>query len=288
MKIHPAAVISPRAVIHPSVEVGPFSVIEQGAIVGQGCKLAGRVTVKAETIVGRDCQIMEGAVIGGLPQHLNQPEHPGRVIVGERCVLRENVTIHRAMKADGQTRVGNDCLLMAGSHVAHDCCVGSRVILTNNVMLGGHVHVGERAVLGGGAAVHQGCRVGRLAMIGGCTKVVQDVPPFVLADGASAMIVGLNRIGLKRSGMSDGEIRQLKVAYRLIYRQGLSFDEMVASIEQEFPVGPATEFAEFFRSGKRGFVQERRSPPRTAIRLHPAVEAEEMDEGEADARRLAG
>lgn len=286
MKIHPAAVISPKAVIHPSVEIGPFCIIEPGAIVGQGCKLAGHVTIKAETLVGRDCRILEGTVLGGMPQHLNPPEFPGRVIIGERTVLRENVTVHRAMKSEGETRVGNDCLLMAGAHVAHDCRVGNRVILTNNVMIGGHVHVGDRAVLGGGVAIHQNCRVGRLAMVGGCTKVVQDLPPFVLADGSSAMIVGLNRIGLKRSGMTDGEIRQLKNAYRLIYRRGLSFDDMVAALEQEFSAGPAAEFIEFFRQGSRGFVQERRSPPRSAIRLHPAVEDEEM--GDGDGQRLAG
>jgi UDP-N-acetylglucosamine acyltransferase len=270
------------------VEIGPFSVVEAGAVIGQGCKLASRVTVKSETTIGRDTTICEGVVLGGMPQHISPPERPGRVIVGERCALRENVTVHRAMKTESETRIGNDCLLMVDSHVAHDCVVGNRVILTNSVLLGGHVQVGDRAVVGGGAAVHQYCRIGRLTMVGGCTKIVQDVPPFVLTDGTSAMIVGLNRIGLKRSGMSDGEIRQLKNAYRAIYRRGLPFAEMLAMLDSEFSAGPAAEFAEFFRGGKRGFVQERRSPPRTAIRLHPAVEAEEIGEDESEVLRRAG
>jgi UDP-N-acetylglucosamine acyltransferase len=273
-------------VVHSSVEIGPLAVVEQDAVVGQGCKLAARSTVKSEVVLGREVSIGEGAVIGGMPQHISPPEHPGRVIIGERTVIRENVTVHRAMKSDGETRVGSDCLLMVGCHVAHDCVVGNRVIITNNVLLGGHVQVGERAVLGGAVAVHQHCRIGRLAMIGGCARVVQDVPPFVMTDGETAMIVGLNRIGARRAGMNAAEMLQLKEAYRLIYRRGLPFDEMVAAVEEEFPAGPAAEFAVFFRSSKRGFVQERRSPPRVALRVHPAVE--ELDVEAEELKRMAG
>jgi len=286
VKIHPTSVVSPRAVVHSSVELGPFSIVEADAVIGQGCKLAGRSTVKAHTMLGRDVAVGEGAVLGGMPQHISPPEHPGRVIIGERTVIRENVTVHRAMNSDGETRIGADCLLMAAAHVAHDCRVGNRVIITNNVLLGGHVQVGDRAMLGGAVAVHQHCRIGRLAMVGGCARVVQDVPPFVLTDGEGGMIVGLNRIGLRRAGMERAEMEQLKEAYRMIYRQGLPFDEMVAVLERSFPSGPAAEFAEFFRTSKRGFVQERRSPPKAAIRLHPA--ADDLAEEVAELKRLAG
>jgi UDP-N-acetylglucosamine acyltransferase len=287
MKIHPTAVVSPRAVVHSSVEIGPFAIVEPDAVVGQGCKLAGRSTIKSHAVLGRDVAVGEGAVIGGMPQHLTPPEHPGRVIVGERTVLRENVTVHRAMNSEGETRIGADCLLMVGSHVAHDCRVGNRVILTNNVLLGGHVTVGDRAVLGGSVGVHQHCRIGRLAMIGAFARVVQDVPPFVLTDGEGGMIVGLNKIGLRRSGMNREEIDELKRAYRLIYRQGYTFDDMVAALEQTYASGPPAEFASFFKSSKRGFVQERRSPPKVAIRLHPAADEMDGDE-EQDLQRLAG
>jgi UDP-N-acetylglucosamine acyltransferase len=270
VRIHPTAYVSPLAVIHSGVEIGPFSIVEAGAVVGQGCRLAGRSTVKANVVLGREVTVCEGAVVGGMPQHMTPPANPGRVVIGERCVLREHVTVHRAMNGDGETRVGSDCLLMVGSHVAHDCTVGNRVILTNDVLLGGHVTVGDRAVLGGAAVVHQHCRIGRLVMIAGRARVIQDVPPFVMTDGETAMIVGLNKIGLKRSGMSEAEILELKRAYRVAYRQGLPFQEMIAALESEFKLSPACEFAEFFRGGKRGFVQERRSPPKATLRLHTA------------------
>jgi UDP-N-acetylglucosamine acyltransferase len=276
VRIHPSAVVSPLAVIHSHVEIGPFAIVEAGAVIGQGCKLAARATVKSGVVLGRDVAVGEGAVIGGGPQHISPPENPGRVVIGERCVLREHVTVHRAMNPEGETRIGSECLLMVGAHVAHDCRVGNRVILTNSVLLGGHVQVGDRAVVGGAAAVHQFCRVGRLTMIAACARVTQDVPPFVMTDGETALIVGLNKVGLKRAGLSEAEILDIKQAYRAAYRRGLPFAEMVAALEAEFRTGPAAEFAEFFHGGKRGFVQERRSPPKTAIRLHPA--AEELDE----------
>jgi UDP-N-acetylglucosamine acyltransferase len=281
VRIHPAAVVSPLAVIHSNVEIGPFATVEAGAVIGQGCKLAARATVKSSVVLGRDVSVGEGAVIGGMPQHINPPANPGRVVIGERTVLRENVTVHRAMKEDGETRIGGDCLLMVGAHVAHDCRVGNRVILTNNVLLGGHVQVGDRAVIGGAAAVHQFCRVGRLTMIAACARVTQDVPPFVMTDGETALVVGLNRIGLKRAGLSESEVLDIKRAYRTIYRQGLPFADMIAALEAEFTSGPAAEFATFFQDGKRGFVQERRNPPGATVRLHTA-------DDEADAPAAVG
>ncbi|MEQ8210076.1 MAG: acyl-ACP--UDP-N-acetylglucosamine O-acyltransferase [Lacipirellulaceae bacterium] len=283
MSIHPTALVSPHAQVHSGVEIGPFSIVEAGAVVGQDSKLAAHVTIKQGVTIGRECQIHENVVVGGLAQHTNPPGEPGNVIVGERCTLRENVTIHRPLHTVSETRLGNDCFLMAGAHVAHDCVVGSNVILTNNVLLGGHVHVGDRACLGGAVAVHQHCRVGRLAMIGGCARVVQDVPPFVLTDGETALIVGLNRIGLRRAGFDRHDVSSLKEAYRLIYREGLSFEEMIEAVEEKFAGTPAAEFAEFFSHSRRGFVQERRSPPRAAIRLHPAAEKESVE-----GKRLAG
>ncbi|MBX3434373.1 MAG: acyl-ACP--UDP-N-acetylglucosamine O-acyltransferase [Pirellulales bacterium] len=283
MSIHPAAVVSPQAIVHSGVEIGPFCVVEPGAVVGQNCRLFSGAVVKTGVTLGRDVTVCEGAVVGGGPQHLSPPEPPGRVVVGERCTLRENVTVHRSMFTTGETRIGHDCYLMAGAHVAHDAKVGNHVILTNNVLLGGHVQVGDRACLGGGVAVHQHCRVGRLAMIGGCARIVQDVPPFVLTDGDSGLIVGLNRVGIRRAGIDRDEALQLKEAYRLIYRRGLSFDEVVAALQQQYPAGPAAEFAEFFQDSRRGFVQERRSPPRMAIKLHPAA-----DEETVESKRLVG
>ena len=267
MPIHPLAVVSPHALVGNDVSIGPFSVVEAGVEIGDGCRLSGRVVVKAGTRLGRDNFVFEGAVLGGLPQHIHMPKHPGRVELGDGNVIRENVTVHRALEAEGVTRIGDRCLLMVGSHVAHDCNLGNDVILTNNVMLAGHVTVDDRAYLAGAVAVHQFCRIGRLAMVGGLARVRQDVPPFVTIDGGSTMVVGLNRVGLRRAGFTPDEMTDLKSAYRIIYRSGLAWDELLDVLQLEFPAGPASEFVPFFIVGKRGFVQERRTPPGATVRL---------------------
>jgi UDP-N-acetylglucosamine acyltransferase len=275
--IHPTAIVSDQAVLGRDVEIGPFCIVEPDVTLGDRTRLVGQVTVKSGTIIGCDNTFCEGAVIGGLPQHTRAPEKIGGVRIGDRNTIREHVTVHRAMHEGHATTIGDDCLIMVGAHIAHDGCIGSRVILTNGVMLGGHVQVGDRACLGGNAAVHQFCRIGRLAMVGGCSKIVQDLPPFLLTDGSTALIVGLNRVGLQRAGFSKSEILELKAAYRVIYREGLTFNEMIETLEQRFPQGIARELSEFFRTGSRGFIQERRSPPKVALRVHPAVDDVETD-----------
>lgn len=280
MPIHPLAAVSPYALLGNGVTVGPFCVVEPGVEIGDGCQLASRVVIKTGTRLGRENHVFEGAVLGGLPQHIHMPECPGRVEIGDGNVIRENVTIHRALEANHATRIGNGCLLMVGSHVAHDCSLGDGVILTNNVMLAGHVNIGDRAYLAGAVAVHQFCRIGRLAMVGGLARIRQDVPPFVTVDGGSTMIVGLNRVGLRRAGFTPDELARLKTAYQIIYRSGLAWDEMLDVLQLEFPTGPASEFVPFFIMGKRGFVQERRTPPGATVRL---VRDDQVDEDAAAA-----
>lgn len=285
MAISSHAIVDPSAIIGPDVEIGPFSIVEADAVIGPGCQIGPRVTIKSGVTLGQNNTIAEGAVIGGLPQHLMRIESPGPVVIGDRNIIRENVTIHRAMTADGVTRIGSDSLLMVAAHVAHDCHLGDRVILTNNVMLAGHVTVGERAYLGGGAAVHQFCRIGRVAMVGGMARVTQDVPPFVTIDGGTGHVVGLNRVGLRRAGLDLEAVREVKAAYHLIYRSGLSLADRLAGLEEQFPSGPAAEFAPFFRDSQRGFIRERRMPPGSTIRvLQDEVEAEPK----VDDRRKAG
>lgn len=268
MSIHPLAVVSPHAEVGTNVRIGPFCVVEAGVVLGDGCHLAGRVTVKSGTVLGRDNLVLEGTVLGGMPQHVHMPEHPGVTTIGDGNVIRENVTVHRALEAGHVTRIGSRCLLMVGAHVAHDCTVGDSVILTNNALLGGHVSVADKAYISGGVAVHQFCRIGRLAMVGGLARVLRDVPPFVTIDGGTTMVVGLNKIGLRRAGFTLADTGQLKAAYRMIYRSGLAWDEMLDALRVQFPVGPAAEFLPFFLAGgKRGFVQERRTPPGAIVRL---------------------
>lgn len=277
VSIHPLAVVSPYAQLGTNVRIGPFCVVEPGVILGDRCQLMGRVTIKSGTIIGHDNYIFEGAVIGEMPQHIHMPECPGGVVIGDANVIRENVTIHRALEAGRITQIGSHCLLMVNAHVAHDCTIGDHVIITNNAMLGGHVTVDDRAYISGGVAVHQFCRIGRFAMVGGLARVRQDVPPFLTIDGGTTMVVGLNKVGLRRAGFTAKEIQSLKSAYRVIYRSGLAWNEMLEMLRMEFSEGPAAEFETFFRGGKRGFVQERRTPPGAIVRL-VRDDAEQQDE----------
>jgi len=268
VKIHPSAAISLQAELASDIEIGPFCVVESGTTIGRGTRLASHVVIKTGTTLGADNEVCDGAVLGGLPQHAQPPESPGSLVIGDTNVIRENATLHRSLYTDQVTRVGDHTLLMVGSHVGHDCTIGDHVVLTNNVMLGGHVEIGSRAYLGGGAAVHQHTRIGRLTMIGGYAPVKRDVPCYLLVDGATGMVVGLNRIGLRRAGYSPDDIQQLKAAYQIIYRQGLAWDEVHAALAEQFSQGPAAELATFLSGGTRGFVQERRTPPGATIRIH--------------------
>ena len=288
MSIHPLAVVSPHAELGANVRIGPFCVVEPGVVLGDGCHLVGRVTVKSGTVLGRDNLVMEGSVLGGMPQHLHMPEHPGVVEIGDGNTIRENVTVHRALAAGNVTRIGNRCLFMVGAHIAHDCTLGDGVILTNNSMLGGHVSVDDRAYLSGSVAVHQFCRIGRLAMVGGLARVLRDVPPFVTIDGGTTMVVGLNKVGLRRAGFTQDEVMQLKAAYRLIYRSGLPWEEMLEALRLEFRTGPAAEFEPFFLNNKRGFVQERRTPPGAIVRLMRDEDDEATTPVAVEAERKVG
>ena len=279
MNIHPQALVSPHAKLGRNVTVGPFCIVEPDVEVGDDCVLASRVVIKSGTTLGEKNSIHEGAVVGGFPQHTRMPERLGRVLIGSSNTIRENCTIHRALHEGSITKLGDSNLLMVGAHVAHDCSVGDNAIFANNALLGGFVTIGDRAFVSGAVAVHQFCRIGRLAMIGGCARIVQDVPPYVMIDGHSGLIVGLNLVGLRRNGYAAEEIGQLKAAYRLIYRRGLRWNEVLDQLKQEFHTGPAADFHPFLSQGTRGFIQERRIPPNATLKLRRASDDELEDRG---------
>lgn len=265
--IHPSAVISPLAKLAHDVSIGPFCTIEAGVVLGLGCRLEARVTIKEGVALGAGNEIGEGAVLGGRAQHVHNGPTGGRLIIGDHNKIREYVTMHRAFKPEDCTRVGNHNMFMVGSHVAHDCVIGDHIVAVNNALFGGHVHVGDRAFIGGAVGIHQFCRVGSLAMVGATIKIVKDVPPYVMVDGTPARVVGLNKIGLRRSGMEPADMQQLRDAYRLIYRRGLRWKEVLETLPIEFTSGPAATYLEFFQSGKRGFTPERRTPKSALLRL---------------------
>lgn len=271
--IHPTAVIDPQAVLGCQVSIGPFCVVEAGAVVGDRCRLGAGVVVKQRTTLGDDNDVDEGTVLGGRPQHVARHEQWGYLRIGSRNMIRENVTIHRAMAPEGFTTVGDDNLIMVNAHVAHDCRVGSHTIITNNVMLAGHVTVGDYAYLSGGVGVHQFCRIGSHAMVGGQSHINKDVPPYVTVDGLSTRVVGLNVIGLKRRGFTPDDILQLKQAYRIIYRHGLTWEQVLETLKATFTAGPAADFYPFLRVGQRGFILERRTPLDATIPL-PCLQVE--------------
>jgi len=284
-QIHATALVDPRAEIGRDVVIGPWCIVEAGAIIGDGCRLEARSIVKTRTTLGTDNEIGEGAVIGGVAQHVHVNDPGGKLNIGHHNRIRENVTIHRAWSNDAETSLGDHNMLMVGSHVAHDCRVGSHCILVNHVLLGGHVHVEDRAFMGGASAVHQFCRIGRLAMIGGMAKITQDVPPFVMIEGAGGSeVTGLNKVGLRRNGYSPEQILQLKHAYRVIYREGHRWSDVLDILKAEFGDGPAAAFYEFFKAGKRGFVQERRISSKATLKI---VDPAREDRGEERRREAA-
>jgi UDP-N-acetylglucosamine acyltransferase len=257
--IDPTARVGSGARLGEGVRIGPYAVIEDNVVLGPGTEVRAHAVIKRFTTLGAENVVHEGAVLGGEPQDTAYTGADSAVVIGDRNLIREGVTVHRATTPAGATVIGCDCFLMAYSHVAHDNRLGDRVILANNVTLAGHVELGERAFLSGGVGVHQFCRVGRLAMVGGHSKITQDCLPFVLTDGAPARTRGLNLVGLRRSGMTAPSVRALKQAYRLLLRSSLPLETALtrmAEIGDPF----VDEMIAFVRASRRGFHRADRRP----------------------------
>ena len=286
-KIHPLAVVSSESHLGCNVTVDPFAIIESNVVVGDDCRIASHAIVKQGTTLGSGNLVCESAVIGGLPQHTSCPSVVGQLVIGDANMFREHTTVHRSLHEGSQTRIGNNNLLMVGAHVAHDCVIGDHVILTNGVQLAGHVEVQDKAFVSAGVGVHQHARIGRMAMVGGHARIVQDVLPYVTVDGGSSAIVGLNLIGLRRGGFTSEQIAQLKAAYRVIYREGHTWREVTDVLKEKFPTGLAAEFHEFMENGRRGFTPERRTPPGATVRLHRSGEGSSENKTPQPERRAA-
>lgn len=200
--IHPTAVIHPHAKIGKNVQIGPYAVIDENVEIGDGTKIMPHAVITGWTGIGQDCIVYPGAVIGSEPQDLKFKGEKSYTFIGNRTTIRECATIHRGCGEESETRIGNDCLLMAYTHVAHNCNVGNNVIMANSAMIAGHVVVEDKVVIGGITGVHQFVRIGRNAMIGGASKLVQDVVPYTIVDGHPAKVSGLNNVGISRAGIS--------------------------------------------------------------------------------------
>ncbi|MGA1489372.1 MAG: acyl-ACP--UDP-N-acetylglucosamine O-acyltransferase [Planctomycetota bacterium] len=253
MAIHPGAHVHPAATIDPSAEIGPGCIVEEGVVIGADCRLWANCYVAAGTTVGPGNELHMGVVLGHAPQDLTYDGAPTRTRIGARNVFRENVTVHRASRPGGETRVGDDCLLMVNAHVAHDCRVGSNVIMANGATLAGHADIGDGAFLSAAVFVHQFVRVGRLVMLAGLSTVLQDFPPFSLGGGRRAQVHGLNVVGLRRAGIDADARHRIQRDQRILYRDGLTTSEALEVLREER--SPETnELIAFIEGTRRGLA----------------------------------
>ena len=259
-EIHPTAVINSAAKIGKNVKIGPYCCIGANVEVGDGVELKAHVVIDGQTSIGTDCKFFPFASIGLPPQDLKYSGEKSTLTIGERNIIREYVTMNPGTEGGGlETRVGDDNLFMVGAHVAHDCIVGNNVVMANNATLAGHVMVDDYAIIGGLAAVHQFCRIGRHAMIGGMSGVENDIIPYASVLGGRAWLSGLNLVGLKRRGFSKDEIKSLRVAYRQLFaEEGLSSERIEDVAGQFSEVEAIMEIVEFMRAeSHRGLTQPR-------------------------------
>jgi len=254
--IHPTAIIEPGAIIGPGVEIGPFCYIAATVAIGANTVLGPHVTVLGDTTIGCQCQIHSGAVIGDLPQDFSYKGGHSYVIIGDHCQIREGVTIHRGTAAESKTQVGDHCLLMANSHLAHNVILGHHVTLANNALLAGYVQVCDRAFISGNCLVHQFTRIGRLAMLSGGTAIQKDVPPFCMTRSLSTnTVMGLNTVGLRRAGFTLAERQILKQALHRLYNPKLTTTQALAQLKEEFTNPLVEELCDFVAQSQRGICR---------------------------------
>jgi UDP-N-acetylglucosamine acyltransferase len=251
--IHSTAVVHPQAVLGADCEIGPYCVIGENVVLGDRCRLHSHVVIDGHTRLGQGNEIFPFASIGLKTQDLKWKGGTTRTEIGDNNTFREYVTIHSAT-GDGETTVvGSNNHILAYCHIAHNVTLGNHVIMSNVATLAGHITVEDYAVVGGLAAIHQFCRIGKLSMIGGCSKVVQDVPPFMIVDGNPAETRTVNKVGLERNGVSESAQTALRLAYKLLFREGLTIPNALARIEQELPSLPEVQhLVRFVRTSERG------------------------------------
>ena len=256
VEIHPTAIVDAKAEIGAGTIIGPYCIIAAGVVLGSECWLQHHVTLCGPMTAGARNKFYAYCSIGQQTQDLKYRGEPTYLEIGEENTFREFVTINRGTTSAGKTRVGNGGNYLAYSHIGHDCEVGNGVVFSNNGTLAGHVFVGDHAVMGGLTAVHQFCRIGRYAITGGCSKIVQDTPPFMIADGNPARVRGINLIGLERAGFSPETIKGIKEAFRLIYRSKYNTRQAIEAIRNELPPSPElTEIVEFIEQSERGIIR---------------------------------
>ena len=254
--IHPTAIVHPNAIIAKTTEVGPFCVVGEHVKIGAGTVLQAHVVVNGWTEIGEDCQVFPFATIGAASQDRKYFGERALTRVGDRTILREYVSIQRATGEEEVTAVGDDCLLLAYTHIAHNCVLGNGVTMSNLAQLAGHVEVGDFATIGGQAGVHQFTRIGRYAMVGGASKITKDVPPFFLIEGNPAKPYGLNSVGLRRAGFTQEERIEIKRFYKTLYNPKLNVSQALAAMKTQAATAPGKEIVAFLEArSQRGVLK---------------------------------
>jgi UDP-N-acetylglucosamine acyltransferase len=255
VRIHPTAIVHDGVELGADVEIGPFAIVGENCRIGDGCVIAARATLERNVILGTEVKIGIGTVLGGDPQDLKFKGELTTVEIGDGTTIREYTTINRGTTQSYKTTVGKGCFIMSYVHLAHDCHVGDGVILVNSVQLAGHVSVGEKAIIAGQSAAHQFVKIGQYAFVGGCSRISQDVPPYIKAVGNPIKLYGLNSVGLQRNNFPEDVVRELKRAYRLFFRSELNVTQAKERAATELkPFPEVQELLRFVEESGRGVV----------------------------------
>jgi len=254
--IHPTAIISPGAEIGSGVTIGPYAVIEEDVTIGDRCEIGPHVVIGEGTRIGKECRVFPGAAIGLIPQDKKFKGEKTNTIIGNNTLIREYVTINRGSAAQGETRIGNDCWIMAYCHIAHDCIIGDDVTISNALAMAGHVEIGNHVTIGGVCSFHQFTHIGDFAFIQATSYITQDVPPFALTGANPLRIVDINKIGLERHGFSEARRRDIKRAYKILFRENRTLDDAVINLSKQFPDNPdITKIIVFVEKSSRGLMR---------------------------------
>lgn len=258
MSIHPMAIVADGAQLHPSVEVGPFTIVENGAIIGEGTVIGSGVHIHGYTTIGTHNEISDNAILGALPQSIGfESDTESFLLIGNHNVLKENVNISRSEVSGGTTRLGNNNYIMCNVHLGHDCNLADNIIIASSSALGGHVKVDDRAFISGVVSIHQFCRIGSLAMVAASSRIVKDIPPFATVDGNPASLVGNNVVGLRRSGYNAAQRADIKRCYKTLFRSGLNTTQALEKLKSAEQSDEVKLIITFFEQSQRGVTAHR-------------------------------
>ena len=254
-KIHQTAIISSKSIIGKNVFIGPYCIIDDDVIIGDNTRIDAHTIIRSYTTIGQNCHIFSNCVIGEIPQDKKFEGEKSKLIIGDNTVVREFCTLNRGTKDSGLTKIGSDCLLMAYVHVGHDCLVSDNIILANGVQLGGHVEIQKYAIVGGLTPVHQFCKIGEHSLVGGGLRVVQDIPPFIIANGQPLKFSGINALGLRRRKFSVTQRTNIKKAYKIIYNSNMNTTQALEKIKKDFSSqNEISTIISFINSSSRGLI----------------------------------